>query len=231
MRPVIMIAPDDGFNPMFKAPHAIISNNYTKCVMNAGGLPVVALDLPCWKEYVEMADALLITGGDSDIHAGNYGRYYGDGMMSPGHPLNEYRDDMDFSLLKGFMEAGKPVFAIGRGLEVLNVAMGGSLYMDLANEAGIEHKEGEKHTIIAEEGSFAAVYAADAKVVSKHHQGIKELGKDLKVVAKAPDGVIEAIEHTSLPVYAVLWHPEQTQTEADQALFNRLVELCKGGDR
>ena len=74
MRPVIMIAPDDGFNPMFKAPHAIISNNYTKCVMNAGGLPVVALDLPCWKEYVEMADALLITGGDSDIHAGNYGR-------------------------------------------------------------------------------------------------------------------------------------------------------------
>ena len=81
-----------------------------------------------------MADGLLLTGGMSDIHAGNYGQIYKDHMGGPNHPLNELRDDMDFTLLRAFMAAGKPVFGIGRGLQVVNVVQGGSLYMDLPED-------------------------------------------------------------------------------------------------
>lgn len=230
MKPVILIAPDDGFNPMFQAPHTIISSNYTKCVLEAGGIPVVAFDVNCAAEYTAMADGLLLTGGMSDIHAGNYGQIYKDHMGGPNHPLNELRDDMDFTLLRAFMAAGKPVFGIGRGLQVVNVVQGGSLYMDLPEETGQDHEK-ENHTVVAEPGSFVCAYGTGEQVVSRHHQGMKSLGRDLKICAKSPDGLPEAIEHISLPVFAVQWHPEQSQTEADKKLFERLVTLCKGGDR
>lgn len=103
--------------PCSRAPHTIISSNYTKCVLEAGGIPVVAFDVNCAAEYTAMADGLLLTGGMSDIHAGNYGQIYKDHMGGPNHPLNELRDDMDFTLLRAFMAAGKPVFGIGRGLQ------------------------------------------------------------------------------------------------------------------
>ncbi len=230
MKPVILIAPDDGFNPMFQAPHTIISSNYTKCVLEAGGIPVVAFDVNCAAEYTAMADGLLLTGGMSDIHAGNYGQIYKDHMGGPNHPLNELRDDTDFTLLRAFMAAGKPVFGIGRGLQVVNVVQGGSLYMDLPEETGHDHEK-ENHTVVAEPDSFVSGYSTGEQVVSRHHQGIKSLGRDLKICAKSPDGLPEAIEHISLPVFAVQWHPEQSQTEADKKLFERLVTLCKGGDR
>ncbi len=230
MKPVILIAPDDGFNPMFQAPHTIISSDYTKCVMDAGGIPVVACDVNCAASYLEMADGLLLTGGASDIHAGNYGQIYKDRMGGPNHPLNELRDDTDFTLLRAFMEAGKPVFGIGRGLQVINVVQGGSLYMDLPEETGQDH-EGKNHPIQAQPDSFVAAYNGTEQVISKHHQGVKELGKDLVACAKSPDGLVEAIAHTKLPVFAVQWHPEQSKTPADQALFARLITLCKGGDR
>ncbi|MDD3193620.1 MAG: gamma-glutamyl-gamma-aminobutyrate hydrolase family protein [Oscillospiraceae bacterium] len=230
MKPVILIAPDDGFNPMFQAPHTIISGNYTKCVLEAGGIPLVAFDVNCAAEYASMADGLLLTGGASDIHAGNYGEIYKDGMMGPKHPLNELRDDMDFTLLRAFMAAGKPVLGIGRGLQIVNVAQGGSLYMDLLQMTGQDHEE-KNHAILAEPDSFVSGYGAGEEVVSRHHQGIKELGRDLRVCAKSPDGLVEAIEHTALPVFAVQWHPEQSRTAADNKLFQRLVTLCKGGDR
>lgn len=230
MKPVILIAPDDGFNPMFQAPHTIISHAYSRCILESGGIPLVAFDVTCVNEYVAMADALLLTGGTSDIHAGNYGEIYEDGMMTPKHPLNEGRDDMDFVLLKAFMKAKKPVFGIGRGLQVINVAQGGSLYRDLPVNPGTTH-EGVKHTIQSLGDSFAAVYSAEEEVVSEHHQGVRELGRDLKICAKSSDGLIEAIEHASLPVYAVQWHPEQSKSPADKTLFERLISLCKGGVR
>ncbi len=230
MKPVILIGPDDGFNPMFQAPHIIISSNYTQCVRNAGGIPVTAFDLNCAAEYAAMADGLLLTGGTSDIHAGNYGEIYKDRMGGPGHPLNELRDDLDFALLKAFMEQGKPIFGIGRGIQIINVALGGSLYMDLLQDLDQEH-DGKNHTILAQPDSFVCCYGQQQEVVSRHHQGIKDLGRDLTVCAKSPDGLIEAIEHTSLPIFAVQWHPEQSQSPADQKLFERLIALCEGGNR
>ena len=100
-----------------------------------------------------MEDVLLLTGGMSDIHDGNYGHIYKDRMGGPNHPLNELRDDMDFTLLRAFMAAGKPVFGIGRGLQVVNVVQGGSLYMDLPEETGQDHEK-ENHTVVAEPDSF-----------------------------------------------------------------------------
>lgn len=102
--------------------------------------------------------------------------------------------------------------------------------MDLPEETGQDHEK-ENHTVVAEPDSFVCAYGTGEQVVSRHHQGMKSLGRDLKICAKSPDGLPEAIEHTSLPVYAVQWHPEQSQTQADKKLFERLITLCKGGDR
>ena len=98
-------------------------------------------------------------------------------------------------------------------------------------EEFIKDHEKENHTVVAEPDGFVSGYSTGEQVVSRHHQGIKSLGRDLKICAKSPDGLPEAIEHISLPVFAVQWHPEQSQTEADKKLFERLVTLCKGGDR
>lgn len=87
MKPVILIAPDDGFNPMFQAPHTIISSNYTKCVLEAGGIPVVAFDVNCAAEtHSNGGRPSAHRAGMSDIHAGNYGQIYKDHMGGPEPP-------------------------------------------------------------------------------------------------------------------------------------------------
>ncbi len=228
MKPVILVAPDDGFNPMFQAPHTIISENYSISIADAGGLPLVAFDASLAKEYAAMADGLLLTGGLSDIHAGNYGEIYADGMGSPGHPVNELRDDMDFALLKEFSALKKPCLAIGRGMQAVNVAFGGTLHRDLNNVTDFKH-EGKNHAVRPVLGEFVDFYPQDELVVSRHHQAVKEPGKFLVVCAESPDGIIEAVRHAFLPIYAVQWHPEQSRSKADRRLFCEFVSLCGEG--
>ena len=165
-------------------------------------------------DYARHLDGLVLQGG-ADVSPLSYGE----------QPLREdwagdrLRDEYEIELVHEFIEAGKPVLGICRGLQVINVAMGGSLHQDIGSqvEAAQAHVndtyEKHQHEIRFEPGGrLAALYrgATRARVTSIHHQSVKALGKNLAVEAwSEPDRVIEAIRGTGRGfVFGVQWHPE-----------------------
>ncbi|HQE38797.1 MAG: type 1 glutamine amidotransferase [Zoogloea sp.] len=166
------------------------------------------------RDYAEYLDGLVLQGG-TDVSPEAYGEV----------PLNEewagdrVRDAYEMELLHEFVEAGKPVLGICRGMQLINVAFGGSLYQDIPSQLeGAARHQAEAYDLhsheirFAEKGQFARWFGnTDAgQVVSIHHQCVRSLGKDLAVEATSTeDGVIEAIRHTGHDfVVGVQWHPE-----------------------
>ncbi len=222
MKPLILLTGEDEFDPKSHNPFHFIKRSYGNAVAAAGGLPIMALDPLLVQEYTEMADALLLTGG-VDIHPGRYHDIFMDYDPNSGLPApyvnSVTRDSMDILLCQAFLAAGKPIFGIGRGMQVINVVFGGTLYQDMPIVLEIEHPKGVAHPITTTEGSLMRhLLGAKATVNSYHHQAVKTLGKGLIATATAPDGIIEAIEHETLPVFGVQWHPETFGTD-DEELY------------
>ena len=153
-------------------------------------------------------DALVLPGG-GDVDPCRYGEEM-NGSWTPNPEL----DGLQFTMLDRFVKAGKPVFGICRGLQVINVYFGGSLVQDIPEaprhrrnrELGVDNV----HMTAAEPGSFLAeLYGESFAVNSAHHQAVKTPGEGLRVVQRSDDGIIEALCHETLPVYAVQWHPER----------------------
>ncbi len=166
------------------------------------------------EHYADLLDGLVLEGG-SDMWPGSYGEE----TMRPEWSGDRIRDEYEIALLRAFVERGKPVLGICRGLQVLNVAYGGTLYQDLALQkpGPLFHRSAQlydrnQHTIEFEPGTrLAQLYEGveSAAVNSVHHQGIKDLALGFVVEARAPDGVIEAFRHRGdVYVAAVQWHPE-----------------------
>jgi putative glutamine amidotransferase len=164
-------------------------------------------------QYAELLDGLVLAGG-SDMWPGSYGEE----PLRPEWSGDRVRDEYEIALARAFICRGKPVLGICRGLQVLNVAYGGTLHQDLALQrpGPLFHRSAQlydrnHHTIEFEPGTrLARLYeGVDAVVNSVHHQGVKDLAPGFVVEARAPDGVIEAFRHTG-PVYVagVQWHPE-----------------------
>ncbi len=165
-------------------------------------------------DYAELLDGLVLEGG-SDMWPGSYGEE----PLRPEWSGDRVRDGYEIALTRAFVARGKPVLGVCRGLQVLNVAYGGTLYQDLALQrpGPLFHRSAQlydrnHHQIAVEPGSrLSALYPGQeaATVNSVHHQGIKDLAAGFTVEARAPDGVIEAIRHDG-PTYvaAVQWHPE-----------------------
>jgi len=164
--------------------------------------------------YAELLDGLVLEGG-SDMWPGSYGEE----PLQPEWNGDRIRDDYEICLLRAFVARGKPVLGVCRGLQVLNVAYGGTLYQDLALQkpGPIFHRSAplydrNHHPVDLTPGTrLASLYPGQetATVNSVHHQGIKDLAPGFVAEAHAPDGVIEAIRHSG-PAYvvAVQWHPE-----------------------
>ncbi len=164
-------------------------------------------------------DGVVLPGG-GDVDPARYG---GDTAASV-YDVNPAQDDLDFGIAAAAVVAGLPVLGVCRGLQVLNVAFGGTLIEDLP-ASDVRHTPGDDgcgepewtwHDVDLAEGSRLSeeVDAASIPVASGHHQAIKTLGGGLTATAVAADGVIEAIEHASLPILAVQWHPEAEGTPA-----------------
>ncbi len=151
-------------------------------------------------------DGLVLCGGN-DIYPSYYGEEI-DGSVN----IDEARDAAEIKLARAFIEAKKPILGICRGSQLLNVVFGGSLYQDL--QGADRHKSYDRenyrvHEITAREGSILYnLYDEKFLVNSAHHQAVKKLGAGLIVTASA-DGVVEAFEHESLPVFGVQFHPEK----------------------
>lgn len=203
------------------------NDNYINAVTGCGGIPFASY-LP---EVRLDFDGLILCGG-GDIAPERYGE---DNKGS--YSIDPERDAVELALAKAYISAGKPVLGICRGLQLLNVYFGGSLIQHL--DSYREHTSGADydlaHQVRAEEGSIAhKLYGREFTVNSSHHQAIGTLGEGLKVTMRTTDGkVIEAIEHETLPVFAVQWHPERMcfakerpDTVNGSALIRHFIEMC-----
>jgi putative glutamine amidotransferase len=199
-----------------------------QAVVAAGGVPVL---LPPIAEVIELAlprlDGVILAGGP-DIEPSRYGA---EPLESTGAPRVE-RDAAELALLGTVLAAGRPLLGICRGLQLLNVARGGTLHQHLPDVLDSdEHAPAPAvyghHDVTVTAGSLlaSALGRSEAEVPTYHHQGIDRLGAGLTVSAVASDGTIEAIEDESLPFcLAVQWHPEVGD---DLSLFQALVAASR----
>ena len=209
-----------------------LSNTYVSAVAQSGGIPViipVGLNEEALRELAQRLDGFLFSGGE-DVDPRRYGKTDEKHLAE----FDERRDDTELTLLKYVLnETKKPVFAICRGLQVLNVAMGGTLIIDLPSAGKKNHSLTDlprgsfSHEVTVEENTkLSAILKQERRVNSFHHQAVDEPAKGLVVTAySANDHVIEAFEAPGdRYILAVQWHPEElTAHEAHKALFDEFV--------
>jgi putative glutamine amidotransferase len=212
---------------------------YSEALEAAGAAPVYIPLIPN-REYlgalIERLDGLLLSGSNSDIDPAHYGE---EPHPRLGTVISE-RDSVDLLLLEMADMRKLPVLAICFGMQSLNVSRGGTLYQDLEAQMAevIKHEQGipadrPSHYIKIEGDSALAQWAGGktVRVNSSHHQAIKDLGRDLRVVARASDNVIEAVTDTRPDrfVLGVQWHPEigWERDQFSQAIFARFVEATQ----
>jgi putative glutamine amidotransferase len=181
---------------------------YAEQIARAGGVPLYAGRACDPRALVEAVDGILLSGGD-DVDA----RRYGSVPRTPA-PFDPYRDAWELALVEAAWEARRPLLGCCRGLQVLNVARGGTLVPDLPLGQGESHSaaypvELRVHRVELVAGSIAAaVYGASTETNSMHHQAVEQIGDGLRVSGRAPDDVVETIEALDRPCLGVQWHPE-----------------------
>lgn len=193
-------------------------DDYSQAICYSGGAPVllpVAQNRETFQTILERLDGLLLSGGP-DINP----RFYGEEPLEGLGEIDEGLDQMELQIAKMAFKRGLPIFAICRGIQVLNVSLGGTLYQDIANQI----KGSMNHTQKADKGVNTHSIRIEEKTLlhqilrrkaigvnGKHHQAIKKVTPGLIVSAQAKDGVIEAVEYPSKGfVLGVQWHPEGT---------------------
>jgi gamma-glutamyl-gamma-aminobutyrate hydrolase PuuD len=193
-----------------------VPRGYTEGVEGASGLPVLlpnSDDPALAPEYVARVDGLLLTGGD-DVHP----RFYGETPHPRIDLVDERRDAFEIALLRAARERGMPVFGICRGIQIINVALGGALYQDVPSQAesAVGHaqktlREGSWHEIEIRPGTRLLEVLGETRtaVNSYHHQACRRVAPGLSVTATTSDGLVEALEDPGHPFFlAVQWHPE-----------------------
>ena len=211
-----------------------VNASYLRAVEGAGGIPVLLpphLSAQARRALWERLDGVLLTGG-GDIDPARF--------QESAHPtlieVSPLRDALEIEMVERALDDDVPLLAICRGLQVLNVALGGTLYLDLPTDkpSPVAHSPKEPRDQpphagqIMGEGTRLASSGgvSEMEVNSFHHQGIKRLAENLREVAWAPDGVIEAVEmEGDRFVVAVQWHPEELveRDPAARSLFAALI--------
>ena len=220
-------------------------DKYLHAVERAGGEAVLVSLVSgseSLKRHAETLDAVLLTGSPADVNPAHYG--------AKRHPAaadaDAARERTDFALLEHALGTGKPVLAICYGIQSLNVFLGGTLVQDIPTELGTkichspeedELPDGSEtpdaiHAASLAPGRVFALSGAaqQAEVNSWHHQSVLEPGRGLRITARAPDGVVEAVEwaDNSNWVVGVQWHPERMTADAlAQSLFRELVGAAR----
>lgn len=205
--------------------------SYVDAVRRADGIPLL---IPPEEErleaLVDRVDGLVLTGG-GDIDPARYGGAPRESV----YEVNAARDESEIAVVKAALKREIPIFGICRGAQVINVTLGGTLIEHLPEpEDGMGHRRGVKsvrHPVSAVPDSHLAslMGASDVTPASNHHQAVRDVAPGLKVVARAPDGVIEGLEMPGYPfLIAVQWHPEVSAADdpTQQRLFDRFVEAA-----
>jgi len=247
--PLILISPSTSKKGVEFADNAIsLSNQYCLAVVAAGGLPWVAPCLPVRgviAAAVQRCDGVLLTGGD-DIQPELYARRVAPRLRRTICEPDPNRDLFELLLIEEIFRQGKPLLAICRGHQMLNVAFGGSLVIDIPTQVrgALDHRRMDLknecvHEVALTQGSLLARITGSLElgVNSSHHQAIGRLAAPFAVTARSPDGVIEAMElvphaRPALPFFvAVQYHPERLfdRYPAHLALFQEFAKAAANG--
>lgn len=219
---------------------------YLDAVIRAGGEPLTLS--PRELRHDEAVDLLsgfgaLVLMGGSDVDPNLYGQH----RQPHVYGVNHEQDHFEMALVRAAIELKLPTLAVCRGIQLVNVALGGTLIQhigDIGDIAGlVEHAPGKFPAgqdyvlhdveVVPRTKLSKALGATDVRVASFHHQGIDEVGKGLKVVARSADGLVEGLEHTGSGQWliGVQWHPEDTAAidPHQQSLYDALVRRCSEG--
>ena len=240
MRPIIGVTsqPKQAISASGNLDSHVIGHTYTDSVLRAGGLPVILPPVPNSdiSGLVDRLDGIVFTGG-GDMESVRYGEE----PHAEIRKTNTVRDEFELALVHEAKSRRLPVLAICRGLQVVNVALGGTLIQDIPSTIGSTDHDGrgpavyvahQPVTIDANSKISKAVRATELMVNSIHHQAVKDLAPGFRAVAWADDGVIEGIQHEDdeWPLLAVQWHPEFLSDNCDKAshlLFEAFVESIR----
>lgn len=235
MKPVIGLTAFTEPTPQKKRVN--VSYHYIESIEMVGGIPIVIPECrhpDIAKSYLDRIDALVISGG---VDVSPY--LYGENPIKEVDYFSVERDHFEIALVKGALDKGIPVFGICRGIQVINVALGGTLYQDLSAQTGSIYGHNPinmpvdrlYHKIIVEEKSILRGLFKDKSflVNSFHHQAIRDFGQDLYASAYSEDGIVEAIEMKDNKfIYGVQWHPEDLTRDYPEfrSLFQHLIDLA-----
>ena len=217
--------------------NASLVYNYAKAIEKSGGLPLLlpfvegdgAID-----EFVFRCDGFLFTGG-VDIDPCRYGEE----KKPTCGDIQPNRDTLEFKAFKKAFESGKPILGICRGAQLVNVALGGTLYQDIPSEipSGILHRQREavnepSHSVNILKDCGVTLFEDRERIAANsfHHQAVKRLGEGLRVFATANDGVIEGFYMPGEQYfYAYQWHPERLweTDEFNRRIFESFIAACK----
>ncbi|SEQ50719.1 gamma-glutamyl-gamma-aminobutyrate hydrolase family protein [Lentzea albida] len=201
---------------------AVLYRGYLDCVVQAGGNPVMLPPVGAWNaETIAFLDALVIAGG-ADIDPGTYGAEPDERTGDP----NPARDEAEFALVEAALKLDLPLLGVCRGMQVLNVALGGTLHQHVEGHnpapAVFEHTE----ITVAEGTALHRILGGRTTVQCHHHQSLDRIADGLRVTAQAPDGTVEAVELEGARfVVGVQSHPEQDIE--DLRLFEALVDVAR----
>ena len=243
-RPLIFVAPRFEEGRMYGderlSPNEATTKCYVDAIFEAGGLPVmmnIPEDVSLIDEYVRRADGICLPGGP-DVSP----TLWGDSSEHPGCTSCPERDAFELPLIRACIAADKPLFTICRGTQMLNVALGGTLSMDVPcypRKPGSTPRvhtnllKEPTHDVVIDEGTllYRACGGEDRySVNSAHHCCVDRLGRGLVLTARSDDGIPEAIEMPGKRfVLGVQWHPEYTwyTCDADFALWKSFVRACR----
>lgn len=216
-----------------------LNYNYIRAVIMAGGTPVLIPVTGCdesIEDYVKLVDGIIFTGG-VDIAP----LYYGENPIKELISISAERDENELKLFKKIYGTNIPILGICRGMQLINVALNGTLYQDinaqLPNSLGHYQRDSKPdvlyHSVKIGENSilFKIFENYEISVNSYHHQSVKDLGEGMKAAAYSQDGIIEAMENTSPDgqfILGVQWHPEGLVVKQEESLelFSYFVERC-----
>jgi putative glutamine amidotransferase len=217
-----------------KRERVFVYMNYAEAVRRAGGVPVIVAPQPeNVTDVLDALDGLLLAGGD-DCDPAAYGQ---ERHPTVTDPMDPRRQSNDLALAAAARTHNVPTLGICLGMQVMNVAAGGTLIQDIESQhdTDIEHasipEDRARHDVIVEQGTNLAGYvpAAELNVNSSHHQAVGDVGQGLRVTAHAPDGIVEGLEDPQHPFYlGVQWHPEDMTGEGSAtSLFAAFIDAAR----
>ena len=208
-KPVVAISCSSNNQPLDGSPARAIQNPiaYSNAIAAAGGIPLLCPEC-CVGEYLSLSDALLLSGGQ-DLSPS----YYGEEAINDSVRCDPLRDRYEMELCQAFLSENKPILAICRGFQLLNVALGGTLYQDLNAQLGFVHFEPSiRHPFFAKPDSVLyRLYGEHFLVNSTHHQAVRELGEGLRVTGQSIEGIVESYESEdpNRLIWGTQFHPER----------------------